>query len=127
MPSRPGNRYKLYLNNIPNLIFILSSTKYEEADSSEEINIDLDLSTEVHHTVMDILEDLPGLHLELNEPVGDIWHRAYLQSLAELVTSPTASVCTLSRVMKLIRFQTPLLLHSMIVRDISYRFIHSVI
>ena len=78
-------------------------------DFGEEIAIDLDLATEVHHSIMDILEEVPALDLGMVA-----WHEGYLQVLVELIMSPTSSVCTLTRVMKVIRAHSHLLLPAMI-------------
>ena len=69
----------------------------------------LDLSTEVHHSIMDILEELPNINQSNTN-----WHRGYLQILIELIMCPTSSVCTLTRVMKIIRAQTNMLLNCLI-------------
>lgn len=98
------------------LILQFSQTDWPSLDSEygDDINIDLDLSTEVHHSIMDILEELPNVQLDHIEDGDETWHRGYLQILVELITSPTSSVCTLTRVMKIIRAQTNLLLNCMI-------------
>ena len=75
----------------------------ESADS--DIIIDLELATEVTHSVLDILEEI--LSLQAN---GKEWHEAYSTILVELISIPQSSVCSLLRSMKLFRSSIALLL-----------------
>ena len=83
-----------------------------ESDFGEDINIDLDLATEVQHSIMDILEVLPAMKSDTRN-----WHRFFLQIIAELLISPTSSVCSLTRGMKILRAHSSLLLDEMIGSD----------
>ena len=85
-----------------------------ESDFGEDINIDLDLATEVQHSIMDILEALPSMKNDSKN-----WHRFFLQIIAELLISPTSSVCSLTRVMKILRGHSSLLLDEMIGEDLN--------
>jgi len=78
----------------------------EGSSSDEDIIIDLELATEVTHSVLDILEEI----LSLPVSSGSEWHSPFSTILVELISIPQSSVCSLLRSMKLFRSSIALLL-----------------
>ena len=68
------------------------------------IILDLDSSTEIFHSVLDILEKIYELK-EKDE--GDYWHRSYCQVMINILTCEGTAICSLTRLMKILRNQLP--------------------
>lgn len=98
------------------------SVLFEDDRQQIGMSIDLDSSSEIYHSVIDILEQVFNLKV-LEE--GDYWHRSYCQVIVDLLTSPSASVCTLTRTMKVLRNQLqvylPCLIYTPLLSSICIR------
>ena len=67
-------------------------------DFDNEINIDLDVSTEVSHSILDILEEIHNIHSKTDQ-----WHYEFSLILVELVLTNQCSICSILRGLKLFR------------------------